>query len=318
MPTGGNYLYRALEQKLPEVLERRLRVLPAEEMIPTTFDLDAGAYEVVQDQVETFGEAQLMSGDADAIPLVETKVSENRYRAYMAVSGVPYGLQEEAQAALASRNGISYNIRETKINAAFRVIDERLNNVAMYGAMGSTGLVNNASVTATDSSFDPFNASTSAADLADFFLEEVGNVIETSNTVEYPSVAGVSVQLFTRLDRLTMGDSADTTVLDFILRQSNERRRRVKLEDIIPLPELGAAKLEANGVLAGGTDKDRIVIYPRDPEVLSRHAKSPELAPEDYARVVGMRKVYPVYGCGSATILNYPGAFRYVDHAKSA
>ena len=150
---------------------------------------------------------------------------------------------------------------------------------------------------------------------------EVGDIAKDSNNVEYPTTALVSIDLMNLFERTRMPDSGDT-LLSFILRTQREKSTLVSggIRDIIGLVECGSATLEAKGVHSGGNNKDRILLYDRDPEILEKHMMSGaiNLFPEDWVMNKGARRIYPMYACMSQTIVNFPGGLRYLDHPKSA
>jgi hypothetical protein len=314
-----------LQQRLRGVLRARRRLLPfySGNIIPTMTDLAPGARTMVQDQVLEYGEAQLMAPDADDIPLVEVTSTENEYRIVMPVAGFAVTYSETLAQGRAAANGIQYNPRDIKMTAATRVIEEKCSDVAAFGStdLNFTGMVNNASVTLNDSSFDPFDAGSTADDIADWFLGEIGSIAVNTNTVEYPTAALISTSLRNLMVRRRMPDSGDN-ILSYVLRTQREatNSQQQGIKDIFALPELESAKLEAAGAQSSGTNKDRIVLYPYDPEVLEKHIMSGaiDMFPEDWVVNKGARKIYPMYTCMSQTIINFPGALRYIDHAKEA
>lgn len=326
MPTGGSFLYRSLQQQLPKVLRRRLRDLHFHnnDLIPNFDDLQPGVRTLIQEQVLEFGEAKLMAPDSADIPLVEIQATENEYRAVMIVAGFSIGFGESlAQQAAAQQPYVTrIDTRRTKMDGARRVIEERANTVAAYGdgTLNFTGLLNNADVTLTDSAFDPFNASNTADDIADWFLAEVGDLRVDSNNVEYPDTAIVSTELDNLLNRKRLPDSPDT-IKSFILRVQNEANPNGQgIKNIYGLQECRSANLEAAGAQAGGTDKDRIVLYTMQPENIERHIMPGliRLFPEDWVGVKDAKKLYPLYSCVSQTVVSFPGSIRYLDHPKAS
>ena len=324
MPTGGTYQFRNLQTKLSTVLQQRLRMLPfyGGNLIPTSTSLKPGTREIVQDEVLGYGEATLMAQDADDIPLVEINARENTYRVVMPVVGYSVSYSDELSDEVARGNGIQYNPRDSKMQAATRVIEERCNKVAAVGstAHNFTGMLNNAGVTPINSSFDPFNAASTPDDIADWFLSLVGEIFKASNNVEFPNTALVSTALHELMARRRMPDSSDT-VLSYIVNTQRARSALLpgqRLEDIVPLVECGATYLEANGVEAAATNKDRIVLYPRDQEVVQKHVMSGAMAmfPENWAINKGARRIFPIYSFMSQVIINFPGAFSYIKHNK--
>jgi hypothetical protein len=327
MPTGGIYQSRHLEQKVRKVLRRRTRFLPAgfsSALIPTMADLTPGTREIVQDEVLEFGAADLGAIDAVDIPMVEIQARENRYRVVMPRAGYPVKFAETLSDQVARGNGIQYNPTDVRASAVLRVIEEAYNKFTLVGSstMSITGLLNNAGVTPVNSSFDPFDAGSTADDIADWILGLIGDVFADSNNVEYPNTMLVSTQLGNLLERRRMPDSGET-ILTYIMRTQQTRASMNAgqgLKKIVSLVECGSTYLEANGIESGGANKDRIVLYPMDPEVVERHSMTGAVTayPDDWAVIKGEVKVYPFYSFLSETMINYPGAFKYVKHDKEA
>lgn len=321
MTIGGEYLHRALQQKLVKVLLTKRKKLQFENgtLIPTIPDLELGAREVVQDQISEHGEAALMSNEASDIPLVEISASENNYRVVKAMAAFSISYDEEATATMALKNGITYDVRGLKQATATRVIGERLNNFAAYGSpnLGATGLVNDSNVTLIDSSFDPYDASSTAENIADFILEELTAIASSTNNVEDPTDLIVSTD-FWGLCRRKRIEWTGVSVLDFIKERVNDSEVPNGIQNIYPRPELLSASLEGNGVQSTGTNKDRFILYPRSEETVERHNRLTEMLPFDFTEVRNGRRIYPMQGCSTETIIKYPGAFRYVDSPKKS
>jgi hypothetical protein len=325
MPTqAGIYQHRHLQQNLRQVLRRRLRTLPfyGGDLIPTSTDLQPGVRELIQDQVLEFGEAQLMAPEADDIPLVEINATENTYRVVMPVAGYSVTFAEEMAQNVARGNGIQYSPRDIKMQAVVRLIEEKCNKVAAVGnsTLNFTGLLNNPGVTPINSSFDPFSAGSTPDDIADWFLSLIADIFINSNNIEYPNTALISTNLHELMARRRMPDSSET-ILSYVVKTQQARSTRTpgrRIEAIEPLIECSAEYLEANGVESGGTNKDRVVLYPNDPEVVEKHIMSGAMAmfPEDWVVNKGARRIYPMYSFMSQTIINFPGAFSYIKHDK--
>ena len=308
MATGGQFLFRRLEQLLPGVLGRRYRALMFEsgEIVPTIGDLQAGASEVVRDTVTEVGDAAIVSDGAFDIPIVDLSADEDRYRVLMLAAGMSWTFQ---QMRAMEKAGNAQFITNRKMMLANRVIAEKANKIGAFGnsALGLTGALNNASVTVNDSSFNPYTATPDA--LAEFFIDELGAVVASTNAVEYPDSVGVSIELEFLLIGTRMPDGS-TSVMKHILDNSRY------ISKIVGLPECNFANLEANGVLAGGTNKDRIIMMPMDPEVIERHVETTQVAPSEYHEVKALRHCVPMFQCVTPTIVNYPGALRYIDVNK--
>jgi hypothetical protein len=326
MPTAGIYQFRDLQKKLTNVLRTRRRVQPfwGGEIVPTATDLQPGVRELVQAEVREFGEAQLNALESDDVPLVEITATETTYRVCMPVAGYSVTWAEEMAQNVARGNGVQYNARDVKMQAVVRAIEEKAAKVTAVGStqLGFTGFLNNPGVTPINSSFDPFNAASTPDQIADWLLSFVGDVLINSNNVEYPDTMLVSIPLWELLARKRMTDGTTSILKYFVDNQQARSASRTgqRLGAIMPLVECSAAYLEANGVESGGTNKDRIVLYPNDPEVVEKHIMSGAIAmlPEDWTISKGARRIYPAYTFMSEVMINFPGAFSYIKHAKEA
>lgn len=326
MPTGGIYQSRLLEKRVRQVLRARRRMLPffGADLIPTSADLQPGTRELVQDKVLEFGEAALMAQDADDVPLVEINAREDRYRVVMPVAGYPVKFGEVLADNVARANGIQYNPTDVRSSAVIRAIEEKCNKFTAVGdsTLSMTGVLNDANVTPVNSSFDAFDAATTADEIADWFLTLVGDIFKNSNNVEYPNTALISTPLHELMTRRRMPDSSET-ILSYIVKTQQARSSIIagqRLENIVPLVECGSTYLEANGVESGGTNKDRIVLYPMDQEVVEKHMMSGAISafPDDWTINKGARKIFPMYSFLSQVIIKFPGAFSYIKHPKEA
>lgn len=325
MPTGGSVLYRRLQQTKNRVLRKRRRNLEFEgsQLIDTAMDLQPGARTLIQPQVEEFGQAIVQSPDASDFRMVEVTASEQEFRIFMvgAAYSVTWGEMNSQQ--FAQGHGQQYNVSDIKMEGVQRVIREKVNSLNAFGdtALGVTGALNNASVTLTDSTFDPFNAANTSEQISEWFLGEAGDIAASTNNVEYPTVAGISTELWTLMTSKKMTDTGET-ILSYVLRTQREAAagNQAAIQNIYRLVECRSATLEANGAQTGGTNKDRIWLYPKFPEIIEKHMLSGAIRmfPEEWAGQYAGRKVYPMYTCLSQVIINFPGAIRYLDHPKKA
>jgi len=312
---GGTALYRDLEQRLPGLLAPKRRELPFESgmLVPTMPDLAPGSYEVVKTVISDVGNATILGDGAFDFPVVDASASEDRYRNLMAVAGFTIGFQTSRHEAYsASIDTLRLRQYDVKMQTCIRAIQEKRNRIAAFGdtAIGATGLLNNANVTPDNNSFNPYTAT--ADDLIDFFIAQVEVFYTASNNVFFPTTALVSDALYFKLVRSRVPDG-NMTVKDHIENALKEGGVTFKIEKV---KEAGFAQLEANGIQSPGTNKDRIVLYPLDPEVVERHVEMIQLAPVQYLQVQGLNTLYPMFGCMTPTIINYTNAVEYIDVVK--
>ncbi|PHJ69595.1 hypothetical protein VF04_16350 [Nostoc linckia z7] len=296
---------------MPGVLSRRYRDLAFEngKIVPTQADLKAGASEVVRDTVDEVGDADIIGDGAFDIPIVDVSAGEDRYKIFMIASAFSYTFQQERAYNYA---GAKAEINNRKQMLAKRSIGERHHRIAAFGdtRLNVTGFLNNAGVTLNNSSFDP---NTAAPDeLAEFFVDELKAAHTGSNNVEMPMDVLISTGFYFKLVKTRMPDSS-VSVLTYIKQALSEEDVNFK---ITKCQECDSSQLEANGVQAGGTNKDLITLYTKDPEVVERHIELVQLMPQEWVTVRDGRKVYPMFSSTTPTIINYPGAFRYIKVPK--
>jgi hypothetical protein len=313
MATGGTMLYRALEQKLPKVLGKRYRELKFENgtIVPTTADLEPGAAEIVRETVDEIGDADIVGDGAFDIPVVDVSAAEDRYKIFMIASAFSYTFQQER----AYEKGDA-QINDRKMQLARRSIAERHNRIGAYGdnRLNVPGFLNNPSVILDNNAFDPYNVNTTPEQIAAFFIDTIKALHAASNNVEMPSDCLISVPLYFLLIKLRMSNSS-MTLMEYIEKALSDNEITF---DLLKCEECNSAALEARGVQAAGTNKDRIVLYPKDPEVVERHIELPKLMPQEWVTIKEGRRVYPMFSCTTQTVINYPGAIRYIDIIKGS
>ncbi|MBH8566721.1 DUF2184 domain-containing protein [Nostoc sp. CENA67] len=311
MTTGGNLLYRALEQNMPGVLSRRYRDLAFEngKIVPTKADLKPGAAEVVRNTIDEVGDADIVGDGAFDIPIVDVSANEDRYKVFMIASAFSYTFQQERAYSFA---GAKADIDNRKQMLAKRSIAERHHRIAAFGdtRLNVTGFLNNAGVALNNSSFDP---NTAAPDeLAEFFVDELKAAHTASNNVEMPMDVLISTGFYFKLVKTRMPDSS-VSVLTYIKQALSEEDVNF---NITKCQECDSAQLETNGVQALSTNKDLITLYTKDPEVVERHIELVQMMPQEWITVRDGRRVYPMFSSTTSTIINYPGAFRYIKVPK--
>lgn len=314
----GLYLYRDLEQRLPQFLMPRRREMPFEAgaIVPTFADLQPGSYEVVKTIISDIGDAKIIGEGAFDFPLVDASASEDRYRVLMCAAGFTVSLFSERHEAFAENKGmLRARQYDVKLQTCIRAIQEKRNRIAAYGdvSVGATGLLNNPNVTVDNNSFNPYAARTTPTEMADFFISLVKDFHANSNNVFYPTTALISSNLYFRMISLVM-PATSITVKDHVAKALSDEDIKFTFRKV---KECESAFLEAAGVQAPATNKDRICLYTLDPEVVERHIENIQLAPPKYLQVQGLNVLYPMFGCTTPTIVNYSNALQYIDISKS-
>lgn len=307
MATGGNYLHRELEQSMNVLLEKRYRTLYYENgtICPVIPDLEAGAAEVVMETLREVGDADIIADGAVDIPIVDVSTEEDRYKIVMVASALGFTFQQERAERKARKP-----IRERKQSKVRRAIAEKHNRIGAFGdaRIGFTGFLNNANVTLDDSSFNFFTA-TNNDTIVQFFVDTMQAVYTASNSVEEVNEVILPPEIHYELIGRRI-EGTDTNLVQYIQSALSGNGMTVNM---VKDPDSSSAKLEAGGAQASGTNKHRITFCAKDPEVVSRHIELVKLMPEDWHEVRNGRKIFPYYSCTTPTIVNFPGAMRYVD-----
>jgi hypothetical protein len=302
---AGVFLSRQLEQRLPKVYEKRYPALKFSNglLLPATAELEAGADSVVEEIMETIGEVGESSADQiDDIPLADASVTEFKYPVMVKPIAIRYSVRELQAAMKGNRN-----IRGMREMAARRAIEESSNKVSAYGdkKTSSVGLLNDPNVPVNNSSFNPYTATQD--DLIDFLTGEVTKIIDSTKMTEEPDTMLVPVKLHELITNKRIPDSP-LTVKKFILENNPY------IKDIVPCTELAASELEANGVETSGTNKDSIMIYPRNPEIVQRIFEPLSIM---QPQLRGLNYVVIMYYATTGAIWHYPGSALRIKVAKA-
>jgi hypothetical protein len=316
MATSQAHYYDDLTQKLRELIRQRFRTLLFENgtLVPTDTDLEPGVREISEDILTGVGEAALLAPGSSDIPLVQVSMTEDRYPVVMAVSA--YSIEWQERRAF-ERSGVP--IRTERINFARRAIAEALNKFGAYGniALSIRGLLNNANVTLDNNSFNPNTAT--FAEWVTFVIDAVLRLGIDSDMVTYATDVLLSPRMYAKSQQVSNPDNPAISVLQAV-------RDRLRDEENISqvrfraVPECSSARLEANGVQSGGTNKDRILVYNLDPMCVQRQIEQEIAAflPQEYVQVKGTTQFFPMFSCASATKVRELPSIRYIDVAKVA
>ena len=312
---GGSALFRSLQQRIPGYIkERRAELLfDGGIIVPYLGDLpNIGNRTLIQGKVLEYGEAVISAPGTYDAPLAEVSVAEDEYRIFKSEIGFRIGYDEMAQFDAMAANGYSFGgVYQLKFDAAIRAIREKLDRTIAYGVpqLGVRGHLNNADVPEDNEVFNPFDDSVDGVTLFDFMISAKARINRDTNAVEgsRATTYEVSPELYSLLERRFLGTALNPgmTVLE---------KMQAMGRTVIETPRLALSELEANGVFAPGTNQERFVIHPRDPEVTGRMGFFPQLYPENMAKQEGNSTIYMMHGYTSETLVRRPLAMRYVNY----
>jgi hypothetical protein len=311
--------YEELTYRLPMVLEDLQDDLVLENgtLIPTMADLPPGAQDVQATTIMGLGKAKRLAPGATDVPMVRVKASRTKYPTIMSVAGADIQWAEQRAFEMSGHT----MLLDKKLETARRAIAEDLQLFAAYGdvGMGVRGLFNQSTITVDNNSFAPSTATYN--ELVDFFIDVILRIgTGLSRRTRRATDVAIAPAMMTRLKKVSHPQMPQVSALDSIKsRLQDDTNPALRSVEITEVDELGSSFLEANGVQAGGTNKDRIVVMRKDEKYIHRHIEQTvaEMMPEEFVQVVeGTTRLYPMFSCASATIVEDTEALRYIDLAK--
>ena len=319
MPVTTRHIYNALTQVMPDFVGPIYRELRFEtgEIVPTSLDLQPGAELVMQELLDEMAQALILA-DAMDIPMVELGMTEKYYKTYMVAAGYYFTWK--------STRGLNYAgklqaVASRKLALVSRAIAERIHRFAAVGdvRINERGFLNSDRVPVRASSFDP-NSGLTANILRSFLIDAIWNgYTNRTGYTRFPSHILISPKLYRLGTDLLMPDSA-VSVIDSVRQSimSGDTTVAAPSLTISQAPECSAQYLEATGVQPPATGKDRIVVYSRDPLVVTRQAEPMGQIPAEWLGAVAGKQQYANYCCTTPTMWLQGEYGEYIDHTAAA
>jgi len=311
--TASFNLLRFLEYKIPTVFERQERELVFDNgmLLPQSGDLPFGATDVVAELVDRRGEAKIIASGDNDIPLVDVKVTEDKYPVVRLAAGFRYEESELEAATFAESNGqIITNLKDRRMIAARRVIDEKSHILGAFGDVPHNmyGLLNNPNVPVLNLSTGPHSNGYTADQMIQFVTTSYDTIVTNTLLVAKPDIILLPYRTYSLLNTTYRSSPSDLTVLQHILNILTP----LGLRAIKPVNELTSEQLVKYGAQASGTNKYRMVLYKLDPFFGFNRQFTPYKQSIPEYRKMG----YETYMIKSvSSVLNeYPNNALYVDY----
>lgn len=244
-------LAKAFEIKVPEAKWRRL--------FPLNTEVPSGAETFSEDTIDMSGEAVLGDPDADNFPLVEVKLTNTAGKLRSILTGYRYSIQDLRAAGHAGRP-----LDAKRAVAARRFVERKLdaimfNGDTTYGFTGFAGV--GTAVTVTDKGADDTWESTSTTTTGGLAQDIANDVHKMANQIftDTKGIWGERLTLvvgtkgFASLSKPRIIANMPGTAAEYLL------AKHPWLEGIEYSPRLDTA---------GAANKERVVLYARDSEVL--------------------------------------------------
>jgi hypothetical protein len=304
------FLTQYLEQKLPYVIRKRFSSLYFDDgtYCPQVADIAVGAETISVEVVEHYGQAAIMTGSAQDAPMSEVKVGKDVYQVRDIYGACSFTDPEVRASEMASSKGqLTTNFRDERLVAMRRMIDVKSHQLCAYGSSKHDifGILNHPEVPLSNTStYKLYAGNATAKNIVDFIANEYYTGWSSTNYVELPNALYIPPSLFKLLNTTFRSDTTGDTLMDVA------KKVMPSIRVIAQMPELASAELEANGVHAGSTGKDRLVFLNLSSENVVRHFAPMYVMPPVQQ---GMRYNIYAYKRVSSVQFDYPRTARYAD-----
>lgn len=292
----GIWLSRELETIESRVFEKKYADIVYPQLLPvdtTTVDNASDTY--TYRMVDRVGKFRVIQDRAKDLPRVDVFRKETTMKVVSIAASYGYTVQETRAAR---RQG--YGLQEQRVQAVRRAYEEKVQDVGLFGdsTVGIEGFFNNSNVDKLNVTQTWISTTATPDEQLKLLNTAVTHIVKGTNMVERPNTIAMAYEDFNVLSTTPRSATSDTTVLQYFLENDPY------ISQIIPLNELDEF---------GGANKNRMVLYNRDPEKLRLHIPQaleffpPERTKLEYevashARVMG-------------TTIYYPKSVLYVDQA---
>lgn len=229
--------------------------LLAKKFVPLATDIPASADNYVYLVYDTVGEAKVIENGATDLPRVDILGKEIAGKVYTIGDSFGWNVYELQEA-----NRISVPLSAQKAMAARDAIERQVDYMLALGRTASqtglsvTGLINNADVIANGiTAFTNWTAATPPATIVAEITGFINSVVTSTKQKLIPDTLLLPTTRFGIIASMPMGTPSDTTVLQWLLSTS---------------PYLKGVEQWYRLNNAGAANKDRAVLYKRDPLIL--------------------------------------------------
>jgi hypothetical protein len=294
MDEAGLFLERQLEFIRPQVFEVQYADIKYPTILPVTSEAGPGAQTFTYRIMDATGEFKVISDAADDLPRADISQTEKSINIRSIGGSFGYTVQELRAAQMAN-----IALEQRRASAVRRAYEEKVEDIAMFGeaSVGLAGFFNNSTVDLVVADKWFTDSGTTAQEMLELLNYGVTAIVNGSKMKEEPDTILMPYEDYNKVSTTRNSDSSDVTVLEYFLR-TNPYIRNVE-----PINQLDAD----NSVL----DKNRMVVYKRDPQKVQLHLPQPlELFPPQQR---GLEFIVPAHARVGGVALYYPKSVIYVQ-----
>jgi hypothetical protein len=294
MDEAGLFLERQLEYIRPQVFEVQYADIKYPTILPVTSEAGPGAQTFTYRIMDATGEFKVIADAADDLPRADISQTEKSINIRSIGGSFGYTVQELRAAQMAN-----IALEQRRASAVRRAYEEKVEDIAMFGeaSVGLSGFFNNSTVDLVVADKWFTDSGTTAQEMLELLNYGVSAIVNGSKMKEEPDTILMPYEDYNKVSTTRNSDSSDVTVLEYFLR-TNPYIRNVE-----PINQLDAD----NSVL----DKNRMVVYKRDPQKVQLHIPQPlELFPPQQR---GLEFIVPAHARVGGVALYYPKSVIYVQ-----
>jgi hypothetical protein len=294
MDEAGLFLERQLEYIRPQVFEVQYADIKYPTILPVTSEAGPGAQTFTYRIMDATGEFKVIADAADDLPRADISQTEKSINIRSIGGSFGYTVQELRAAQMAN-----IALEQRRASAVRRAYEEKVEDIAMFGeaSVGLGGFFNNSTVDLVVADKWFTDSGTTAQEMLELLNYGVSAIVNGSKMKEEPDTILMPYEDYNKVSTTRNSDSSDVTVLEYFLR-TNPYIRNVE-----PINQLDAD----NSVL----DKNRMVVYKRDPQKVQLHIPQPlELFPPQQR---GLEFIVPAHARVGGVALYYPKSVIYVQ-----
>src|SRR4028119_1213342 len=262
------YLSSELKRVRPAILDIVRDELQAYNgvLIPSTGGLTPGEEGIVSWARDYSGRSARYNGISTDIPTVNISLSSHEYRVGTWIIGAEWTEFELNRERVANANSLinRRSVVQTKLAAMQQILAEGIDKALIYGDVRFDGFINNQNVAVQVESTAPYTLTPAA--LYEYFRGVVESFKRTSRLRSAQISLVVPPDLYSRLTRMIDVNNPNITPFKLLTDPATGQ----SVGEIIDLDALDSAMLEAAGVQAVGTNRDRFMLYNRNPDTLQR------------------------------------------------
>lgn len=309
------FLKEEITQVFPDILQTvrdELRFYNGV-LIPVAGQLPDGIEFIKQYRQDETGLATRYNGIATDIPTVDILMSSHEWTVARWIIGATWNDEEvlayQRRQSYGEISGGGGPIQQ-KMAVASRVIAENINKALAFGDTNFKGFLNHSDIPTATESTSPYTLT--APNLYAYFQNLLFAVSEAARLSPNQFSLLLPPALYLKLAQPFDTTSPNVTPFSMLTSPSNG----IYFADIEMLPELSFNRLESGGATSPGTNRDRLVIYQRTPDVVCRMAAP--LRTTEPLRVQQLHWNVAMHQRSSEIMVRQPMRIAYREFAKPA